>query len=121
MKKQHYRIVNLTRSTVVAQRAEQARTFRARLRGLMFRAQLAPGSGLVIEPNNNVHTFWMRFPIDVVFVDRADRVVGLVPAMPPNRPFAGARRARRTIELPNGTIAASATHMGDQFELRLVA
>lgn len=106
---------------MVAQRAEQARTFWARLRGLMFRPQLLAGSGLVIEPNNNVHTFWMRFAIDVVFVDHADRVVRLVPAMPPNRPYAGARRARRTIELPAGTIAASATRVGDQFALHLVA
>ncbi|PLS81372.1 MAG: hypothetical protein CYG59_05925, partial [Chloroflexi bacterium] len=58
-------------------------------------------------------TFWMRFPIDVVFVDRQDRVVGLVEAMPPNRPFAGARRARRTIELPAGTIARTQTQAGD--------
>ncbi len=118
---QHYQIVNLTRGTVLAQRAERARSFMARLRGLMFRSHLPAGSGLVIEPNNNVHTFWMRFAIDVVFVDGADRVVGLVPAMPPNRPYAGARRARRTIELPAGTIAASGTHLGDQFALHLVA
>jgi uncharacterized membrane protein (UPF0127 family) len=87
----------------------------------MFRAQFAEGGGLVIEPNSSVHTFWMRFPIDVVFVDRTDRVVGLVPDMPPNRPFAGARGARRTIELPAGTIAASATQLGDQLEMHLVA
>ena len=118
---QHYHIVNLSRNTMVAQRAERAHTFAARLRGLMFRSHLAPGSGLVIEPNNNVHKFWMRFAIDVVFVDRADRVVGLVPAMPPNRPYAGARCARRTIELPAGTITASATHLGDQFALHLIA
>jgi hypothetical protein len=118
---QHYYIVNVTRNMVVAQRAEQARSFWARLRGLMFRPQLEIGSGLVIEPNNNVHTFWMRFAIDVVFVDRADHVVGLVHAMPPNRPYAGARRAQRTIELPAGTIVASDTRIGDQFTIKPVA
>lgn len=117
---QHYRVVNLSRDTVVAQQAERARSFWARLRGLMFRPHLAPGTGLVIEPNNNVHTFWMRFPIDVVFVDRADQVVGLVPSMVPNRPYAGARPARRTIELPAGTIAASGTQLGDQLVLHLL-
>jgi uncharacterized protein len=112
------RIVNVTRGTVVAREAEQARSFWARLRGLMFRAELPEGGGLVIEPNGSIHTFWMRFPIDVVFVDRADRVVGLVHAMPPNRPYAGARQAHRTVELPAGSIAASATEIGDllQFE-----
>lgn len=108
-----YRIVNTTRNTILANRAEQARSYWARLRGLMFRKNLPADGGLVIEPNNSIHTFWMRFPIDVVFVDRQDRVVGLVEAMPPHRPFAGARRARRTLELPSGTIARTQTKMGD--------
>ena len=108
-----YRIVNTTRQTVLASRAERARSYWARLRCLIFRHCFPDDGGLVIEPNNSVHTFWMRFPIDVVFVDRHDRVVGLVEAMPPNRPFAGARRARRTIELPAGTIARTQTEQGD--------
>ncbi|HEX6287996.1 MAG TPA: DUF192 domain-containing protein [Herpetosiphonaceae bacterium] len=107
------RIVNTTRGTVLASRAEWARSFWARLRGLMFRSSLPDGGGLIIEPNSSVHTFWMRFPIDVVFVDRQNRVVGLTPAMPPNRPYAGARRARSTIELPAGVIAATNTQIGD--------
>ena len=113
-----YRISNTTRDTTLALQAEQARSFWARLRGLMFRARLPDDGGLIIEPNNSVHTFWMRFPIDVVFVDRENRVVGLRSAMPPNRPYAGARRARRTLELPAGTIVRSATTLGDQLELQ---
>ncbi len=113
-----YRIVNTTRGTVIASRAERARTFWARLRGLMFRASLPAGGGLVIEPNSSVHTFWMRFPIDVIFVDRQNRVVGLAPAMPPNRPYAGARKARRTLELPAGVITTSATQLGDVLEFQ---
>lgn len=108
-----YQITNTTRSTTVAARAERARSFWARLRGLMFRAELPADGGMVIEPNGSVHTFWMRFPIDVIFVDRSDRVVGLVPAMPPNRPYAGARHAHRTVELPAGSIARSNTAKGD--------
>jgi hypothetical protein len=84
----------------------------------MFRASLPERGGLIIDPNGSVHTFWMRFPIDVVFVDRQNRVVGLVPAMPPNRPFAGARRARRTIELPAGVIATTNTQIGDVIEFQ---
>ncbi len=108
-----YRIVNTTRDTVLASHAERARSYWARLRGLMFRSSLPADGGMVIEPNNSVHTFWMRFPIDVVFVDRQDSVVGLVHALPPNRPFAGARKARRTVELPAGTISRSGTQIGD--------
>jgi uncharacterized membrane protein (UPF0127 family) len=62
----------------------------------------------------------MRFPIDVVFVDRQDHVVGLVNAMPPNRPYAGARRARRTVELPAGTIVRTQTAIGDQLKFEQV-
>lgn len=114
-----YCITNSTRGTTLARQAEQARSFWARLRGLMFRASLPGDGGLVIEPNNSVHTFWMRFPIDVVFVDRENRVVGLVNAMPPNRPYAGSRQARRTLELPAGAIAASATQIGDQLDFQI--
>lgn len=116
-----YRITNTTRGTLVADRAERARTFWSRFCGLMFRATLPTNGGMVIEPNGSVHTFWMRFPIDVVFVDRQNRVVGLVNAMPPNRPYAGARKAYRTIELPAGTIGASATQLGDAWQFEDVA
>jgi hypothetical protein len=116
-----YRITNATRGTTLASQAEQARSFIARLRGLMFRASLPSDGGLVIEPNNSVHTFWMRFPIDVIFIDRQNRVVGLVNAMPPNRPYAGARGARRTLELPAGVIAATSTQLGDVIDLQAIA
>jgi hypothetical protein len=112
------RIVNTTRKTVLASRAERARSFWARLRGLMFRDSLPESGALIIEPNSSVHTFWMRFPIDVVFTDRQNRVVGVVKAMPPNRPFAGARGARRTIELPAGVISATNTQLGDTLEFQ---
>jgi hypothetical protein len=117
------RILNRSRRTVLAERAEVATSFWSRLKGLMGRQSLLPGSGLVIEPNNSVHTFWMRFPIDVIFVDRAGVVVGLREGMPPNRPFAGALRAHRTLELPAGTIARSGTQRSDQlaFEDETVA
>ncbi len=79
----------------------------------MFRDRLAEGAGLVLEPCSSVHTFGMRFPIDIVFVDREGHVIGLVSALPPWRPWAGAWRARRTIELPIGAIEVSHTQLGD--------
>jgi uncharacterized protein len=112
-----YRVINTKRNSIVADRAEYARTFFKRLRGLMFRSELPSHGGLIIEPTNSVHTFWMRFPIDVIFVNRQNYVVGLVHSLPPNRPFAGARSAYRTIELPSGTIVASGTELGDQLDI----
>ncbi len=108
------KIINESRSATLADRAETADSFWSRFRGLMGRNELPEGAALIIEPNSSVHTFWMRFPIDVIFVDREGTVVGLREAMPPNRPYAGARGARRTIELPAGVIARTGTRRNDR-------
>jgi uncharacterized membrane protein (UPF0127 family) len=70
----------------------------------------------VIFPESSIHTFFMRVPIDVLFVGRDDRVVGLREAMPPSRPFAGVApwRGHYVIEMPAGVIAATGTQIGDQ-------
>jgi uncharacterized membrane protein (UPF0127 family) len=111
------RVTNTTRGTALAERCGEARSFFARGRGLMGHPGLAPGEGLLIDPCSSVHSFFMRFPIDVVFADKAHKVVGLTAAMPPNRPYAGAWRARYVVELPAGTIAASGTQVGDLLAL----
>jgi hypothetical protein len=59
----------------------------------------------------------MRFPIDVVFLDRNDHIVGKRSAMPPNRPYAGVWGARYVIELPAGVLEATATEIGDRLEV----
>ncbi len=82
----------------------------------MFRKHLPDGAGIVLEPNNSVHTWGMRFMIDVIFVNHDGYVVGMSPCMPPNRLFAGTRRARRTIEVPMGVIAATQTQLGDMIQ-----
>jgi uncharacterized membrane protein (UPF0127 family) len=116
---QAIRIFNQTRDRVLAEQGELARSFMARGRGLMGRVALPNGYALIIYPEWSIHTFFMRVPIDVLFVDRADRVVGLREAMPPSRPFAGVSplRGRYVIEMPAGVIAATATAVGDQLVL----
>lgn len=110
-------ITNATRSTRLATRATIANTFWRRFLGLMGRRALPDQSGLVLPGTGSIHTFWMRFPIDVIFLDAAGIVVGLRAAMPPHRPYAGARHARTTVELPAGTIARSRTQLGDHVEI----
>jgi uncharacterized membrane protein (UPF0127 family) len=114
--KSEIRIVNQTRGQLIADRGELARSFWARGRGLMGRAMLPQGFALVIYPESSIHTFFMRVPIDVLFVGRDHQVVGLREAMPPGRPFAGVApwRGRYVIELPAGVIAATGTQIGDQ-------
>jgi uncharacterized membrane protein (UPF0127 family) len=113
--KSEIRIVNQTRGQLIADRGELARSFWARGRGLMGRAMLPQGFALVIYPESSIHTFFMRVPIDVLFVGRDHQVVGLREAMPPGRPFAGVApwRGRYVIELPAGVIAATGTQIGD--------
>jgi uncharacterized membrane protein (UPF0127 family) len=111
------KIDNLTRGKTIAAQADLADTFLSRGLGLMGRHHLPNGGGLILYPNNNIHMFFMRFAIDVLFVDRDHRVVGLRHEFKPWRPFAGARHARFTIELPAGILRSSGTEVGDQLQL----
>jgi len=97
-------------------RLARADSFRARLRGLLGRRELPPGEGLWIVPCRSVHTAFMRFPIDVVFLDLQGRVTALHRRLPPWR-TAGGRGGVTALELPAGTIDASATEPGDPVEI----
>ena len=116
---QPIRIFNLTRNQVLAEQGELARSFVARGRGLMGRATLPESYALIIYPESSIHTFFMRLPIDVLFMDRADCVIGLRETMPPSRPFAGVApwRGRYVIEMPAGVLAETGTQLGDQLVL----
>ncbi|MBI4491263.1 MAG: DUF192 domain-containing protein [Chloroflexi bacterium] len=106
-------ITNLTRGTVLAQRAETARNPWTQLVGLMGRAHLPPDSGLVLPATRGVHTHFMRFPIDVVFYDRNRVVLNVVHALRPWRFSPYHLRARGAVELPAGAARASGTQSGD--------
>lgn len=105
---------NATRGLVLGFKVSGAETFRLRLLGLMFRAGLPQGEGLLIRPCRAVHTHFMRFPIDVLFLDRENRVVHIIPAMAPWKLSPTVKAADAVLELPAG--AAGATAPGDQLE-----
>lgn len=86
---------------VVCERCTVARTPLARMRGLLGRSGLAPDEGLLLQPAGSVHTFFMRFPIDVVFLDGERRVLRVASAVRPWR-TAAARKAREVVELAAG-------------------
>lgn len=108
------RVVNETRGNVLAEKAGVARSFGRRLKGLLFRRGLLPGEGLIIEPCNAVHTFFMLFPIDTVFYDFSGRVVAVFPHLAPFCCTPFVREARGVIELPAGKVAATGTQPGDR-------
>ena len=92
---------------------ELALDSKARTRGLLGRDGLAEGAGLVIAPSQGVHTFGMRFPIDIVFVRRDGRVVRCRSSVKPRR-VALWLTAFAVIELPSGAIAEAGLRVGDQ-------
>jgi uncharacterized protein len=87
-----------------------------RLRGLLGRDALGSGEGLLIRPANAIHTFFMRFAIDVVFIDRAGVVLKVVSGLHPWR-FAASKGARSALELPAGEAEARGIRPGDELRL----
>lgn len=108
-----WRVRNVTRGTEVAGRVRVARSFRERLRGLLGSAPLRPGEGLLLYPCRGVHTFFMRYSVDVLFLDGQGRVTALSPGLPPWRARTGGLRATCALELAEGTIGRSRTEEGD--------
>lgn len=88
---------------IMGVRACVARSFAARARGLIGRPKLPPGEGLLILKCNAIHTLFMAYPIDAVFLDRHDRVVKRVGNIRPWRLFVwGGWRAVKVLETPSG-------------------
>jgi uncharacterized protein len=108
------RVNNETRGRLLADRAERATSFMDRFVGLMGRRSLALGEGLHLVPCNSIHTFFMRIPIDVAFLDPDGVIVKQFPALPPWRTTSVYFRARSVLELPAGTLRASGTLEGDR-------
>ena len=102
--------------SVVCERCEIPESAFGRARGLLGRDGLESGEGMLIDRAGSVHMFFMRFPIDVVFVDRDWRVVGVRHGLRPWR-VAGARGAVAALELPAGTAAAAGIEEGDMLVL----
>jgi uncharacterized membrane protein (UPF0127 family) len=109
------RVHNPSRETMLADRALIADTSTTRKTGLLKHERLDPGEGLWIKPCEGVHTVGMKFPIDVLFLDKKRKVVKIRAAMPRWR-MAACLWAHSVLELPSGTAAATRTSRGDQLE-----
>ena len=107
------RASNARSGSELANNVEVAADIVARLKGLIGRRGLADGEALLIRSCKGVHTVGMRFPIDVVFLDRHDKVVGIKEKMPPNRMSSIYLRASSALELPAGAVERSCTRPGD--------
>ncbi|MBI5415879.1 MAG: DUF192 domain-containing protein [Candidatus Omnitrophica bacterium] len=107
------RIINTTKNTTIADTACVADTWRSRMVGLLGRENIPAGEALVITRCRSIHMFFMRFAIDVVFVDKNDRVVGLVENIPPFHLSPVFFSSSYVVELPAGTVALTRISQGD--------
>jgi hypothetical protein len=110
------KIFNLTRHREVADLVQLAGNGPNRRKGLLGRAGLGKSEGLWIVPCEAVHTFWMRFPIDLIYLDRQYRVLKTRSGVPPWR-LSACLRAHSVLELAAGTIRETQTARGDRLAL----
>ena len=108
---------NCTRNRRIASRVARADTFEARNRGLLGRSRMDPEEGLWIDPCPMIHTFFMRFPIDVLFLDKSLRVRRVLEVLRPWRLSPWVFSARSVLELSGGRLQGS-VQLDDVLEFR---
>ena len=110
------KIVNTSREIQIATHVQLAGDGKNRRKGLLGRERLAEGEGLWIVPCEAVHTFWMRFPIDLIYLDRQHRVVKTRNNVRAWR-ISACLRAHSVLELAAGVVRDTNTRMGDQLSM----
>jgi uncharacterized membrane protein (UPF0127 family) len=110
-----WRLVNVADGTTVAEPLELADGFWSRFIGWQFRRRPAPGQGLLLVPCASIHTCWMRFAIDVVFLDQSGIVLAIRRGVRPWRVALAPRGTRAVLELPAGS---APPQVGDRLAAR---
>ena len=88
-----------------------------RMKGLLGKSEMLSGEALWIKPCMSIHTFLMKFPIDVVFVNKKNKVIAVIKKLKPNRMTRLYPKAASVLELPAGTLEATGTEVGDDIEI----
>jgi len=111
------RIVNLENNAILANKARVADTPFSRLIGLLNRSSLKEGEALVLKPSCSIHSLFMRFTIDVIFLDKTSKVIGALSSFKPFRFSPIYVKSKLAIELPENTIKLTKTKIGDTIEI----
>lgn len=111
------KVLNSGKNTILAENCSIADTFVSRFKGLMGVSKFPAGSGLLIVPCNSIHMFFMKIPLDIVFLDRSNTVVHLIEDIQPWKISKIVSKAHSVLELPSGTIKASCTCIGDRLQI----
>lgn len=111
------RLINQTKNVVLAEDIFIANTVFTRIKGLLGRSILLPSQALILDPCNAVHTFFMRFPIDILFLDKENRVIKAISDLKPNRVSRTYWKANKVVELPAGKLNLTNTGIKDQLKI----
>jgi uncharacterized membrane protein (UPF0127 family) len=109
--------VNFRNGEELSSDVELADSLFKRMKGLLGRKELGKGESLWIRPCNSIHTIGMKFPIDVLFLDKENMIVTLKKNILPNRISGLYMKAVSVLELPAGTLTATDTQAGDKIEI----
>lgn len=107
------KLINQKNNLTIAVNLKFADTLKDRIDGLLKYQELPPGNALMLKPCNSIHSFFMRFAIDVVFIDKQNRVVRTISQFKPWRISGICFFAHACIELPAGTIQSACLSIGD--------
>lgn len=108
-----YIAINRGTETTLLSRVQRTERYTERLRGLLGTANLTPGTGLLLAPCNSIHTFFMRYPIDAVFLNQQGFITRLARSLKPWR-LCGSRRSCMVLETRDGVIEEASLQVGEQ-------
>ena len=109
--------INTRTGKELATNVRVADTLFTRMKGLLGKKELPTGDALWIKPCFSVHTFFMKFPIDVIFLNKKNQIIASVSNLSPNRMTRLYLQSLSVLELPTGTIYATNTEVGDEIEI----
>jgi hypothetical protein len=110
-------LVNVTRKIILAREVVLATSFGHRLKGLIGTHSLPADKAMLLRPCNSIHTLFMQYPIDAVFLDNDHRIIRILPALPPYRFSPLVRGAETVLELQAGYCCQTGTRVGDLLEI----
>ncbi|MBB6455117.1 hypothetical protein HNQ94_003612 [Salirhabdus euzebyi] len=112
------KLLNLNTNHVLADEVWQAHSFFKRLKGLMFTKEFGTGCALHIKPCQSIHSFFMNYPIDVLYINEWNEVVAFDQTFPPGKVGKKYRHVKSVLELPAGTIEKSNIEIGHKISFK---
>lgn len=113
-----FTVYNLSKDNVLLDKAYMANNFYKRFKGLLGKTGLEEGEGLIIKPCNSIHTIGMKFPIDVLFLDKYNTVIHVMENIPAGKLSPIVKNSKYVIETRAGELASKGVETGDRLEVR---